>query len=440
MSRKELSDSVLIIMKNLNLVIILYIAAIIAYSLQGYVQEGASLEFLSSINRIPMTAWKLPVMMICLYGSILLLMYINHINGAVLLVKVCMEIAISLFISYILGFSYTGLILLILADTIRHFLKSKWQYAFAVLVCCFYLMIDFELFSLYLDIVPLETYLQYFQSDVRLILLGIRNILSSLNTFGFLIYMILLMSMQTKEQQRILTLNEELNAANIELQRVTVQLEEYARESEKIAQTRERNRLAREIHDTLGHALTGIITGIEACVVLMDEAPEATKMQLTAIAEVARQGVKDVRRSVSALRPDALEKFDLEDALLRTVTEMRSATNVQIDYECSAKLDNFSEDEEDIIYRIVQESITNSIRHGKAEHIWIRIGREYNLLKIYIRDNGTGCKDVKKGFGLHHMEERLNMLNGSLFYDGTEGFIIEAQIPIRWGKGGDSDD
>ncbi len=202
-----------------------------------------------------------------------------------------------------------------------------------------------------------------------------------------------------------------------------------------MVETRERNRLAREIHDTLGHALTGIITGIEACTALMDVAPEATKEQLKAIAEVARQGITDVRRSVKALRPDALEKYNLEKALQQTIDEMRTATNAMIDYQCTTDLNCFNTDEEDVIYRIVQECITNSIRHGKAKYIQISIEREYNLMKICIRDNGIGCKDVKRGFGLHHMEERLNMLHGSLKYDGSDGFMVEAQIPIRWGNG-----
>ena len=106
-------------------------------------------------------------------------------------------------------------------------------------------------------------------------------------------------------------LNNQLNSANDELKYVNMQLSEYAKESEKMAETKERNRLAREIHDTLGHSLTGIITGIEACTTLMDVAPEATKEQLKAIAEVARQGITDVRRSVKALRPDALESQTL---------------------------------------------------------------------------------------------------------------------------------
>lgn len=224
------------------------------------------------------------------------------------------------------------------------------------------------------------------------------------------------------------------------MQKANLRLEQYAEESVKMTETRERNRLAREIHDTLGHALTGIITGIEACETLMDVAPEATKVQLGAIAEVARQGMTDVRRSVKALRPDALEKFNLEEALTQTMEEMRLATNARIEYRCTTSLKGFNEDEEEIIYRIVQECITNSIRHGKADRITIDIDREYNMLNIRIKDNGIGCKKIEKGFGLHHMDERLRMLQGTLQYSGEDGFLVEAQIPIRWGTEEKKDD
>lgn len=245
--------------------------------------------------------------------------------------------------------------------------------------------------------------------------------------------MILLVRIHMNEKERIMHLNNQLNSANDELKYVNMQLSEYAKESEKMAKTKERNRLAREIHDTLGHSLTGIITGIEACTTLMDVAPEAAKEQLKAIAEVARQGITDVRRSVKALRPDALEKSDLSNALVTLISEMRSATSAEIEYSFETSLNCFNEDEEDIIYRIVQECITNSIRHGKAGKIYIYISREFNLLKILIKDNGTGCAEINKGFGLHHMEERLDMLHGSLNYNGNDGFIVEAKIPIRWG-------
>ena len=433
MNGNKSSDYVLVIMKNLNMILFMYIAVIMSYSLSGYIQENSALGFLEKISRLPIASGKVPLIVFCLLCCCLLLMCMKDMSGMALTVRVCLEIGISFMICYVTGFCYTGILLLILADTMRCLPRSKWKFPFAVVICMFYLLIDFNLLSAYYNIIPLETYLGYFQKDVRSTLLGIKNIMSSLNTFIFLVYMILLVRIQMSEKERILSLNEQLNVANDELQRANIRLEEYAKESEKLAQTRERNRLAREIHDTLGHALTGIITGIEACTMLMDIAPEATKVQLNAIAEVARQGITDVRRSVKALRPDALEKLDLEKALTRTIEEIRLATNAEIEYECTTSLNCFNEDEEDIIYRIVQESITNSIRHGKANRILIHINREYNMLKIYIKDNGIGCKNIEKGFGLHHMEERLNMLQGNLKYSGEDGFTIEAYIPIRWG-------
>ncbi|MDE7333610.1 MAG: sensor histidine kinase [Lachnospiraceae bacterium] len=257
--------------------------------------------------------------------------------------------------------------------------------------------------------------------------------LFSLNILFFIIYTIQLMRAQMNEKERILSLNDKLNQANEELQLANRQMEEYARESIKNAETQERNRLAREIHDTLGHSLTGIITGLDACVTLIDTAPEAVREQLKVIADVARNGMADVRRSVKALRPDALEKMELEKALLAMMEETRKASHVEIDYCCTAELGHYNKDEEEIIYRIVQESITNAIRHGRAGKIMIAISIEYNVMNIWVKDNGIGCTHIEKGFGLHHMEERLAMLHGSLNYYVDNGFILEASIPIRWG-------
>lgn len=332
------------------------------------------------------------------------------------------------------------MMLLILADTMRYLPKAKWKFSAAAVICVFYMMTDDDLISSGFRITSLETYLGYFEGDVCSALLGVKNVLNSLNTLLFLFYIVWLVRIQMSEKERILNLNAQLNTANEELQKANLRLEQYAEESVKMTETRERNRLAREIHDTLGHALTGIITGIEACEMLMDVAPEATKVQLGAIAEVARQGMTDVRRSVKALRPDALEKFNLEEALAQTMEEMRLATNAKIEYRCTTPLKGFNEDEEEIIYRIVQECITNSIRHGKADRITIEIDREYNMLNIRIKDNGIGCKKIEKGFGLHHMDERLRMLQGTLQYSGEDGFLVEAQIPIRWGTEEKKDD
>lgn len=434
MTQRQISDYVLILMKNLNLLILLFLAGILAVAMQGYVQAGEALSFMKIAHGFTWAGWKIIVMTAGLYTACVLVMQIQTERTGGLIVKVCVEIILSFLVSYVLGFGYMGMILLILADTMKYFPNTKMKFAVAVIISLFYLCINYEFMSIYFDVIPLSVYLNYFQNEVRTIMAGIQNALISLNTFIFLVYMICLFWTQLNEKEHILSLNRKLNETNSELQKANLQLEKYAEEKEQMVATRERNRLAREIHDTLGHALTGIITGTEASIALMDVAPDMAKEQLKVITEVARQGITDVRRSVKALRPDALEKYDLEKAILSIVEDMRQVSNIAIDYQCHTSLHCFNNDEEEILYRIVQESITNAIRHGQATAIWIDISRKYNTLIVRIKDNGCGCADIKKGFGLHHMEERLELLQGTLLYNGEDGFTIEAQIPVRWGE------
>ena len=94
----------------------------------------------------------------------------------------------------------------------------------------------------------------------------------------------------------------------------------------------------------------------------------------------------------------------------------------------------FDEDEEMAIYRVIQESMTNAIRHGKADKIWITIKKDSSDVILQIRDNGIGCKEIKSGFGTRHIKERIGMLGGKVTFDGNKGFTVEARIPIRWGE------
>lgn len=305
-------------MKNLNFLIIAFLSAIMSYCLFGFIRENSALEFMLKIDVMPMAAWKMPVVAISLSVVFLLLLSIQSTSNTALFFKLVLEIAVSFCISAVIGFSYTGIVLLVLVDTMRYIPSSKGKMQLAIVICILYLLIYYNLISAYYKITALKTYLEYFQSGARSLPLGTRNALTSLNMAVFLVYVVAMVRAQQNEKERILSLNEELKQANL-------RLAEYAKESKKAVEARERNRLAREIHDTLGHFFVGIITGIEACATLMDVAPDATKVQLMAIAEVARQGMTNVRRSVKALRPDALEKLDLENALTQMITEIKSA-------------------------------------------------------------------------------------------------------------------
>ncbi len=439
MDKNRFPDIVLDTMKNLNMVIILYLTMVTVHSLSGYIYENSAMDFLMRVKRTPMEPWKLPILSVGLYLCLLLLLSIRCQRKTGFLLKTILELGIVFAISYVLNFSYTGMAFLIIADTMGHFSDMKQRLILMASICAVYILLDYDLLSAGHPIISIESCWAYYSKEMRSLLLGIRNILNSLNMIVFIIYAVGLILTEVREKERVLGLNERLNTANQELQAANEKLEEYARETEKAAETRERNRLAREIHDTLGHSLTGIITGIDACVMLVDVAPEATKEQLKAIAGVARQGIKDVRRSVKALRPDALESLNLKSALVQMMEETKRSTGVEITWQIEPALKGFNKDEEDIIYRIVQESITNAIRHGRADKVEVGIHRDYNMLKIHIEDNGVGCSKVQKGFGLHHMEERLDMLKGSLSYHGDHGFVIDARIPIRWGTEEEND-
>lgn len=287
-----------------------------------------------------------------------------------------------------------------------------------------YLFCNMDAATSALHAVTLKQYLAFYSLHTRSVLQLVIESLSALEMILFILYMVLFISQQTSEKQEILNLNRQLQQAN-------EQLRIYAEESAHTAQVQERNRLAREIHDTLGHVLTGITAGADACIQMMDDSPEMARHQMELIADTARNGMNDVRRSVKALRPDSLEKETLSGALNKMCTSMAQSSGAQIQLEESLAGLTLSQDEEDCVYRTVQEGITNAIRHGHATRVQVRCHIEDGVLEVSVRDNGIGCKSVMPGFGLQHMQERMLMLGGTFWYENSDGFCIRAEIPLR---------
>lgn len=302
--------------------------------------------------------------------------------------------------------------------------RSLRQKRFLSAMIVVYLFCNMDAATSALHAVTLKQYLAFYSLHTRSVLQLVIESLSALEMILFILYMVLFISQQTSEKQEILNLNRQLQQAN-------EQLRIYAEESAHTAQVQERNRLAREIHDTLGHVLTGITAGADACIQMMDDSPEMARHQMELIADTARNGMNDVRRSVKALRPDSLEKENLSGALNKMCTSMAQSSGAQIQLEESLAGLTLSQDEEDCVYRTVQEGITNAIRHGHATRVQVRCHIEDGVLEVSVRDNGIGCKSVTPGFGLQHMQERMLMLGGTFWYENSDGFCIRAEIPLR---------
>lgn len=422
--------------KYLNFMIVFAISMMIYGTTMKIAASSNARGFLEQFHALPIVPWRVPVVTMACYFALLLLIEIKKKNRMKKNISwiVLLELLVTGVIVFHTHLSYNGIILLIVADFITDLKERETKFAAMLLAVLLFLLCDYDVCGEALHIISFQDYLSYYQSNVRNIILAIKDVLTSLEYILFIIYTVLLLREELFEKEHVQLLNEQLNEMNEELKRANLELENYAKESIIMTQTKERNRLAREIHDTLGHTLTGIIAGVDACIAMISIAPDMTKQQLEVISDVARQGMKDVRRSVNALRPDVLEQGGLLGAILKMIDEMKLTTNANIVFENHIKTLKFSEDEEDVIYRIIQESVTNAIRHGKAKNIEITMEREYSIVTIVIRDDGIGAKEIKQGFGLHHMKERIDLLKGELTYDGSDGFTVVAKIPIRWGE------
>ena len=325
-----------------------------------------------------------------------------------------------------LSLAYDGLVLLVVADLMhRYDGKNTGGLLLGAMLVLFFLA-DYNSLSFQRGVEPFDAYTAYYKDFVRGVLVAVKRGLSSVNVVLFALYLVTLVQNKHQEKERIQSLNEQLESAN-------EQLRIYAAEAERTAEMRERNRLAREIHDTLGHTLTGLAAGMDACMVLIEVAPQKAREQLEKLRDVAKHGLKDVRRSVKKLRPDDLERLPLREAITHMVKEYAETTAMEVKLEVEGWPEAMRQDVEEVIYRIVQEGLTNANRHGHATKAVVNFRLEEGRLKIRIVDNGQGCQETVPGFGLRHMRERLDLLHGSLACRSENGFILEAVIPVGQG-------
>lgn len=397
-------------------------------------------DFLNSVRQIPRYPWQMPVQSLSLYALLCGVSYFKifrPIEHFPLRVVICIvEIALCAGTIVSLNFYYSGVALLVLADLVHYIRSNKMRLMFIVILSLMFAFGRHEIVEQFTKCIAFSAYLSYYNPMTQSCFTGLESLMVCLNILLFVLYMILLFTSQKDENARIRKLNEQLNQAND-------QLRDYAANMGRMTQMRERNRLAREIHDTLGHTLTGIIMGADAGLALFDVAPEESKKRMQVVAQSARDGLTDVRRSIKALRPDALEHSNLAQALEGLVENFRLTTSAQIAYFQEAEELKLDPDEEDALYRVVQEGLTNAVRHGRSDRIEIRITRTGDMVTVSVRDNGTGCAKMEEGFGLRHMRERLEMLGGTLSYgnldraaeDGYTGFFIIVRLLVRNRKG-----
>lgn len=418
-------------MMSWNFFIITCYAMIFMFSTNYIIANNLSRDFLSSLNYIPEDPGLIFFETLILFSCVIVLM--NFFDHRVKeypfenLLFLSIETILGFFIMKSLYFSYNGIIYLIFCDALFRFKENKYVKWLTIPLSLLLIISNYDFFNTLFPLVNADAYFEVYTSTTRgLLQVGI-NFLDIINLLFFILFLMIYIANEVQENERM---TQEL----IMVHQVNHELENYAAVSEKIAEDKERKRLAREIHDTLGHALTGIAAGVDACIAMIDINPQATKKQLMVISKVVRQGIVDVRNSLNKLRPGALEQHGFKGAIENMIEEFTSVSDLTISLDNRLDKVDFENTKEDILFRVIQESVTNAVRHGDATHIDISLYIEDNNLYLKIQDNGQGCEEIHYGFGLKQMKERLGMINGKVAYDGHHGFLTIVTIPLQEGE------
>ena len=216
-----------------------------------------------------------------------------------------------------------------------------------------------------------------------------------------------------------------------ELQEAHERLRVYAQQSAALAVARERNRMAQEMHDTVGHHLTVAAVQLEAAQALLRQHPERAAQMLANAREQVRQGLQALRRTVAALRPPV---EDLPAALKGLIGRFAQTTGLQVTAEIPEDLSRLPPPHRFLLYRAVQEGLTNVLRHAHARRVWIRLQVDEHRVVLTLEDDGHGPPaDVPaRGMGLRGMAEQAAQLGGQARLEAREqgGARLYLEVPL----------
>lgn len=235
-----------------------------------------------------------------------------------------------------------------------------------------------------------------------------------------------------------ITINERDARADVErlaqeLGQANRKLSEYALQVEELAVAEERNRLAREIHDGLGHYLTSINIQIQAAQAVLESDPGQASQLLGKARALSQDALSDIRRSVAALRAAPTETKNLHESLRELVEECRAA-GLAVEMEVTGVARPLPAKIELALFRAGQEGLTNVRKHAGASQAELKLDySQVDCVRLSLRDNGAGAQDISGGFGLLGVQERARLLGGVLdIQTGPgEGFLMQVELPLE---------
>ena len=220
-----------------------------------------------------------------------------------------------------------------------------------------------------------------------------------------------------------------------DLERANSALKRSAEQARELAISEERNRVAREIHDSLGHYLVVVNVQLEAAGKLLDRDPEKAREAVARAKTAASETLSEVRRSVRALKPSAMEKRTGLGALAALAREFKD-TGIAVSFEVVGNARELSPEAELLLYRALEEGLTNALKYSGGSRVEAKLAFEPSGVRLTVADNGRGASGTHEelggtGIGILGLEERASALGGTVSSADAEegGFVLEVQLP-----------
>lgn len=229
-------------------------------------------------------------------------------------------------------------------------------------------------------------------------------------------------------------LYDKLREREEELKRVNKELENSMNTIEEITLLRERNRMSREIHDNVGHALSTIMIQLGAIENMALINGETAAGMASNLGKFTDESLQSIRAAVRSMKPREFEEYEGIVAISEMVKNFEKLSGIKVILKVSEKFWRLSADQTMVIYRLIQEFLSNSIRHGKATEVKIFLNFLPNNLRIHIKDDGIGCSNIIEGVGIKGIRDRVKVWGGSLEYYSQEGSGFEIVATLERGK------
>ena len=226
----------------------------------------------------------------------------------------------------------------------------------------------------------------------------------------------------------------QMNNQQNDLAEANRKLVDYASTLENLTISRERNAMARELHDTVAHTLSGLSVQLETTLAFLDVNPETAKTLLDQSLITTRSGLQETRRALQSLRATPLEDLGLVKALEKIAESAAKRNNMEVELHLSKVDLHLPEAYQQVIYRITQEALNNILHHANAKKFQISLNRHQDEIQLFIEDDGIGFdpdQQYANHFGLIGMRERAELVGGTFHIHSEIGKGTKVQLIMR---------